>query len=231
MAGASPHLTNKIPGILADALKVAIAASGAIAIDPWVEQTFPALGKPLQTLVAAIIAAAILEGLLQLLFGWPRINIAWSVEGEDAPILEVVARIRRNSKESQVFNLKISTPAGGWLGYQLLRWYTTSGAQLHIRIERASIVPTCEHSSKADGVPTVVPDDRSNGFIVDLGKAPRKPGHWHWAKVRWRDEATPVGDDFNIDYVIHHPSRFKMFFLNALIWRSKNASRFRVVGS
>lgn len=231
MAGAPPHLTNKISGVLGDAIKVAIAAWGAIAIEPWAEQTFPSLGKPIQFLIAAIIAAVILEILLQICFGWPRINVAWSVKGEDAPISEVVARIRRSNKESQVFDLKISTPRGGWIGYQLLRLYTMSGAQLQIRIERASIVPTCELSSKVGGVPTIVPDDRSNGFIVDLGKAPRKPGPWHWAEVRWRDEATPVGDDFNIDYVIHHRNHFAKFFLNALIWRSKYANCFRVVGS
>jgi hypothetical protein len=231
VAGAAPHLTNRISGVLGSAIKVAIAAWGTIAIEPWAEQTFPTLGKPLQFLIAAIIAAVTLEILLQVFFGWPRIRVAWSIKGEDAPISEVVARVRRSNKESQVFALKISTPLGGWIGYQLLRLYMLSGAQLQIRIERASIVPTCELSSKVGGVPTVVPDDRSNGFIVDLGKAPPRPGPWHWADVRWRDESTPVGDEFNIDYVIHHKNRLVKFFLNALIWRSKNASCFRVVGS
>jgi hypothetical protein len=223
-------LTNRISGVLGNAIKVAIAAWGTIAIEPWAEQTFPLLDKPLQFLIAAIIAAVTLELLLQIFLGWPRISVAWSVKGEDAPISEVVARIRRSNKESQVFALKISTPLGGWIGYQLLRFYTLSGAQLHVRIERASIVPTCELSSKVGGVPTIVPDDRSNGFIVDLGKAPRRPGPWHWADVRWRDESTPVGDEFNIDYVIYHKNRLVKFFLNALIWRSKNARCFRVVG-
>lgn len=224
-------MTNRISGVLGNAIKVAIAAWGTIAIEPWAEQTFPLLGEPLQFLIAAIIAAVTLELLLQIFLGWPRISVAWSVKGEDAPISEVGARIRRSNKESQVFDLKISTPLGGWIGYQLLRFFALSRAQLQIRIERASIVPTCELSSKVAGVPTIVPDDQSNGFIVDLGKAPRRPGPWHWAEVRWRDESTPVGVEFNIDYVIHHKNHFVKFFLNALIWRSKNASCFRVVGS
>jgi hypothetical protein len=230
VAGAAPHLTNRMSGVLGSAFKVAIAAWGTIAIEPWPEQTFPMLGKPLQFLIAAIIAAVTLELLLQVFLGWPRIRVVWSVKGEDAPISEVVARVRRSNKESQVFDLKISTPLGGWIGHQLLRFFTLSGAQLHIRIERASIVPTCELSSKVGGVPTIVPDDSSNGFIVELGKAPRIPGPWHWADVRWRDESTPVGDEFNIDYVIHHKNPFIRVVLNALIWRSKNASCFRVVG-
>ncbi|MFJ4268433.1 hypothetical protein ACIPY1_17895 [Paenarthrobacter nicotinovorans] len=224
-------MTNRISGALGSAIKVAIAAWGTIAIEPWAEQTFPLLGKPIQFLIAAIIAAVTLEFLLQIFLGWPRIRVAWSVKGEDAPISEVIARIRRSNKESQVFSLKISTPPGGWVGYQLLRCCTLSGAELHIRIDRALVAPTCELVSKVGGVPTVVPDDTSNGFIVDLGKAPRTPGPWHWADVRWRDESTPVGEEFNIHYVMHHHNRFVKFLLNALIWRSKNASCFRVVGS
>lgn len=231
MAGASPHLTNRISGVLGNALKVAIAAWGTIAIEPWAEETFPSLGKPIQFLIAAIIAAVVMEILLQIFLGWPRISVVWSAKGEEAPLSEVVARIRQSNKVSQVFDLKIFTPQGGWIGYQFLRFYTLFGAQLQIRIERAPIVPTCELSSKVGGVPTVVPDDGSNGFIVDLGQAPRRPGLWHWAEVRWRDESTPVGDEFNIDYIIYHENRLVKFFLNALIWRSNNASCFRVVGS
>lgn len=154
----------------------------------------------------------------------------WAVKGEDAPISEVVARIRRNNSESQVFSLKISTPPGGWIGHWLLRFYTRCGAQLKICVEQASIVPTCELSSKIQGAPSVVPDDDSNGFIIELGRAPRRPGAWQWAEVRWRDESTPVGVEFNIDYVFQHRNRIIEFFLNALIWRSKNARCFRVVG-
>ncbi|MFP3579999.1 hypothetical protein SB659_10500 [Arthrobacter sp. SIMBA_036] len=224
-------MTSKIYGVLGNAFKVAIAAWGTISIDPWAEQTFPLLGKPIQFLIAAIIAAIILEFLLQVIVGWPRIRVEWRDKAEDAPITEIVARIRQSNSESQVFSLKISAPGGGWLGHQLLKLYTRSGAQLKICIEQASIVPTCELSSKVGGAPSVMPDDSSNGFTVELGKAPRRPGPWHWAEVRWRDESTPVGDEFNIDYVFQHKNPLVKSLLNVLIWRSKNASCFRVVGS
>ena len=212
-------------------MKVAMAAWTTLSLEPWAEKTLPMAGKPLQFLVAAIISAATLEILLQVVLGWPKIKLTWSVKGEDAPISEVVARIRPGNSESQVYSLKLSAPSAGWLGYQILKLYTLSGVRLQIRIDQASIVPTCEVSSKIGGVPAVVPDDRSNGFSIDLGKAPRRPGPWHWADVRWRDESTPAGDEFNIDYVFHHENRLIGLFLNALIWRSTNARCFRVVGS
>ncbi|WP_285241506.1 hypothetical protein [Pseudarthrobacter sp. MEB009] len=211
-------------------MKVAMAAWTTLSLEPWAEQTFPMFGEPVQFLFAAIISAITLELLLQIFLGWPRIKVVWSVKGEDAPISEVVARIRPGNAESQVYSLKVSAPSAGWLGYQILRLNALCGAQLQIRIDQASVVPTCEASSKTAGVPSVVPDDRSNGFTIDLGKAPRRPGPWHWAEVRWRDESTPVGDEFNIDYVFHHKNPFMKLYLNALIWRSKNASFFRVVG-
>jgi hypothetical protein len=229
MAGASPILTNRILDVIRDAVKVAFAAWGALSIEPWAGATFPTLGKPLQFLLAAVIAAAVLEFLLQIFLGWPRIRITWSIKGEDAPISELVARVRSANSVTQVFKLKISTPSSGWIGYQVLRLYMRLGGVLQIRIERASIIPTRESSSKSESLPTVTSDDASNGFVVNLGQAPRRPGPWHWADVRWRDEATPIGDDFNIDYVFHHERRLVKFFLNILIWKSTNARYFRVV--
>lgn len=230
MAGASPLLMNRVFGVLGDAIKVAIAAWGALWIVPWVEETFPTVGRPGGFLIAAVVAAVVLEILLQLIFGWPRIRIEWSVKGEAAPLSEVVARIRPGNSESQVFLLKVSTPSGGWLGYQLLRRCMRGGVQLRIRIERALIVPTCELSSKTEGAIAVTPDDVFNGFNVDLGPAPRRPSLWHWAEVRWRDESTSIGDEFNIDYSFHHERPVVRLILNALVWRSTNANRFRVVG-
>lgn len=230
MAGASPLLTNRIFGVLANAVKIAVAAWGAVWIEPKVQEILPNAGEPIHYLLAAVLAASTLELLLQVILGWPRIRIAWAVKGEDAPISEVVARVRKSTANSQVFSIKVSTPPGGWLGYQLFRGYMRLGVKLQIRIERAPIIPTCEGTSKFNGLPTVAADDALNGFSLELGRAPRRPGPWHWADVRWRDEGTPTGDEFNIYYVFHHQNPFVKFLLNLLIWRSKNAHRFRVVG-
>lgn len=224
-------MRSRIAGVLGDAMKVTIAAWSAIWIEPWVEQAFPAFGTPLHYFIAAAIAAVILECILQIVLGWPRIKITWSVKNEDVEIAEIVARMGKRNPSSQVFNLKISTPNGGWLGYQLLRAYMHLGLELHIRVDRALLVPTREDGvSKTDGLPTVLPHDASNGFVVDLGSAPRKPGPWHWADIRWRNEGTPTGDDFNIYYVFHHRNAAVKRLMNCLIWRSKNARKFRVVG-
>ena len=230
MAGAPPLLTNRLFDVLLDALKVAAAVWGAVWMEPWVEQSLPNAGKAIQYLIAALISAFLLELCLQIVFGWPRIKITWSVKGEDAPINEIVARVRNSNPNSQAFSLKISTPPGGWLGYQALRLCMRFGVRLQIRIDRASIVPTCDDSSKVDDVPTIMADNSSHGFVVDLGKAPRRPDQWHSANVRWRNQSTPIGDTFNIDYLFHHDKPLVKFFLNLILRRKTNARFFRVVG-
>lgn len=224
-------MTNRIFGVLASALKIAVAAWGAVWIEPKVQEILPNAGEALHYLIAALIVASTLELFLQVFLGWPRIRIAWAVKGEDAPITEIVARVRRTNANSQVFSIKVSTPPGGWIGYQLFRGYMCLGVRLQVRIERAPIIPTCEGSSKFNGLPTVAADDVLNGFTLDLGRAPRRPGPWHWADVRWRDEGTPVGDEFNVYYVFDHKNPVIKILLNLLIWRSKNARCFRVVGT
>lgn len=223
-------MTNRLLGVVWDAIKVAIAAWVAISIDPWAQKTFPTLGKPLQFLIAAIIAAVVLEVAFQIFIGWPRIHISWRDTNEDVPISEIAARIRRSNSQSQVFSLKISTPSSGWVGYQLLRLYMRRPVQLRVGIERAAVVPTRESASKVGGVPSVDSDDAAHGFTVYLGAAPRRPGPWHWADVRWRDEGTPTDDEFNIDYVLYHDKRLVRLLLNLLVRRSSNVRRFRVVG-
>lgn len=231
MAGASSLLTNRIFGVVLDAAKVAVAAWGAIWIEPWTAETFPTLGEPVHFLISAVIAALVLEIVLQLIFGWPRIKIAWSEKGSDVPMSEIQAKFRRTNATSQVFCLKLSTPPAGWLGYQVLRFYMLAGVQLQIRIDHAAIKPICETYSKRDEVPTVIADNSSHGVIVDLGRAPKRPGSWHYADVRWTDEGTPANDEFNVDYVFHHKNPIVKFLLNRLIWRSKNARHFRSVGT
>lgn len=159
MAGAPPLLKNRFIGVLLDAVKVAVAAWAAIYVEPGVSKLLPTIGEPLQYLIAAFIAAAVLEALLQIVLGWPRIEVEWTDKTEDVPISGIVARIRPANQESQPFALTVSTPSGGWLGYQVLRLWMRLGVRLQIRVESALVVPTCEYPSKRGGVPTVMPDD------------------------------------------------------------------------
>lgn len=227
-------MTNKVLGVLGDALKIAVAAWATLWIEPRTEEAFPALPEPVHYLIAAVVAAVLLELLLQILFGWPHIKVEWSDKLESAPISEVRAKIRRSTSESQPFHLEVSVPSRGWIGHQLLRLYSRAEVTLHIQIEQARIVPTCENSSRVGSSPNrqpaVTSDDALNGFAVRLGRTPHRPGLWHYADVRWRDESTPRGPAFRIVYLIHHESPFVKFLLNILIWRSTNAQLFRVVG-
>lgn len=229
MAGASSHLNNRFIGVLLSAVKVGIAAWAAIFVEPTVSEILPTVGAAAQYAVSALFTAFVLEVLLQLFFGWPTIAVTWIDKSEEVPISEVAARIRPGSSESQPFRLKVSVPPGGWLSRLVLVRAIRSGVKLGISIEQAAVVPTRENSYKLNGVLTVTPDDASKGFVVDLGRPP-KPGPWHWADVRWRDESTPRDDEFNIVCSFQHANPTTQFFLNTFIRRSTNARKFRVIG-
>ena len=234
MAGATTLLTSRILGVVGDAAKVAVAAWAALWIEPWADETIPSLPKPLSFLLAAVIAAIVLELIFQILFGWPEIRVQWSDKSETAPLSEVRAKIRGSTSDSQALKFEVQVASGGWLAHQLMKLYTRAQLTLQIRIEHALIVPTCEHSSRTGTVPNrvlaVTADDTMNGFTVRLGSAPRRQGIWHFGTVRWRDESTPVGPEFRIDYIIHHRQFFLRILMNILIRRTSNAQVFRVVG-
>lgn len=217
-------------GVLWDAAKVALAVWGVLAVEPFLEKDLPNLDEGWRYLISAIFAAIILEFLFQTVLGWPRIHVHWTVAAEDAPISEIVARVTKRKTDSQVFSLSISTPSGGWVGYQFLKFLMLLGVTLQIRIEQASLVPSVEKSRKVGERPTVTPDDESKGFSIDLGKVPRCPGQWHWAEVNWRDETSPRGVDFNVDYILHHENAVARIILFTFVRRTTNARTFRVVG-
>lgn len=234
MAGAAPLLTSRIFGVVAEASKVAVAAWATLWIEPWVEETIPSLPEPLSFFLAAVTAAIVLELIFQILFGWPEIRVQWTDDSESAPLSEVRAKIRGSTSDSQALKFEVQVASGGWLAHQLMRLYTRARLTLQIRVEHALIVPTCEHSSRTGIAPiralAVTADDTTNGFAVHLGNAPRRQGIWHFGTVRWRDESTPVGSEFRIDYIIHHRQLGVKILMNILIRRTANAHVFRVVG-
>ncbi|TQJ40602.1 hypothetical protein FBY33_2669 [Arthrobacter sp. SLBN-112] len=225
-------MKNPFFGVLSEAAKVAVAVWVVLWAEPFLESSMPSIDAGWRYLLSAIFTAVVLEVLLQIVFGWPRVDVQWGVKGEDAPIANaLVARVTKRKPDSQVFSLRISAPSGGWLGYQILKLWMLIGVKLQIRIERASVVPSVENSPKVNGLPTVKSDDESKGFCIDLGRAPRRPGQWHWAEVSWRDEATPNGIEINIDYVLHHKNAILRSLLFIFVRKSSNARHFQVVGT
>lgn len=223
-------MNNRIFGVLGDALKVAGAAWGVLWLEPWTDQAFSNLDKGWRFLISAFIAAIFVELVWQLVLGWPRMEVHWAARGEDVALTEIRAKASKRKPDTQAFHLRISAPSKGWLGHQILRLWMCFGVTLQIRIEQASVVPSVEDSHKVDTRPTTVPDNESKGFGIELGRAPRRPGHWHWADVRWRDESSPPGVSFNVDYVLHHENAFVKFLLCTFVWRSAKARTFQVVG-
>ncbi|VXB74286.1 hypothetical protein [Pseudoclavibacter sp. 8L] len=193
-------------------------------------ETLKAIPEPWPFLVAALMAALVLEILVQVFLGWPRLKIEWVDKADDAVLASIVVRITKRRPDSQVFALKITSIGGGWLGYLLLRGLMTMRVQLQVRVDRVDLVPTCESTSFCADLPTIRAEDSFHGFIVDLGRAPKRPELWHYADVRWRNISTPTREEFNVDYVFHHRCPVVKFLLNLVIWRSKAVKHLRVVG-
>ena len=200
-------------------------------MDPWVEENLPKLDAGWRYLFSAVVTAAVLESVLQIALGWPTVVIHWEDKDEHVPISDIVARATKRRPDSQAFVLKISTPNGGWLGYQVMRAWMRLGVVLEIRIDRAAIVATVDGSSMTSNQPNVTPDDNSNGVVIELGRAPRRPGKWHWANVRWRVVDMSQGVKVNVDCVLHHQNAFVRFLLLIFVRRSTNVRHFQVVGA
>lgn len=221
-------MNNRIASVIWEALKVALTIWGVLAVDPWVEVTLPKVEAGWRYLISAVVAATLLELILQLALGWPRIKIQWEDKGESAPISGIVARVSKRKKVSQVFILKVSTPPGGWLGYQIMKLWMRLDVSLQIRIERVAVTPTVERSSLTHNIPSVTPDDESNGVTIKLGSPPRRPGKWHWADVRWEIGELLNGVDVNVDCVLHHRNCIIRWLLWIFVWRSTNVRHFQV---
>lgn len=217
--------------VLWEAAKVAVVVWVVLAIEPAVADIFPKLDVGWRYLISATATALVLEIVLQVFLGWPRIVVQWSVKAEPTPISSIVARVNKRNRNSQVFVVRVSTPPSGWLGYLILKGWMRLGVTLQIRIDRAAAAPTVDGASRENGIPSIRPDDASRGVVVDLGRPPRRPGEWHWADVRWKAEGEPDGVELNVDYVLHHPNSFLRLLLRIFVWRTTNVRHFQLVGT
>lgn len=224
-------MKHRVTSIAREALKVAVTAWAVLSLDPWVAATFPNIGPGVRYFVSALVAATVLEALLQLVFGWPRIEVRWYDKRDEVAVDSIVARVTKRNPSTQVFAMRVSAPPSGWLGYQVMRALMRTRPTLQVRIERAGVKPTVESASLMNGKPTVVADDESGGFRVDLGSAPRRAGEWHWADVRWRNVSMPPGMEVNVDVLLYHPNPVMRVVLAVAVWRSIRVRRFQVVGA
>lgn len=225
-------MTPELKSITTDAVKIAVAAWGAFYIEPTIGQILPTVPTPLRYLISVLIPALVIAAFCQLCVGKAEIEIIWEDKKESAPLSEVRARVRKSNNNTQIFRLHVYDSTNGWIARRIMnRLFSDNQASLQIRIIGALVVPTCESSSKINGIPAVSAEDESNGFTIRLGVTPARQGIWQYAEVRWRDEGTPRSPEFNIDYVFLHENQITERLLNRFIGRESNASAFRIVGS
>lgn len=226
-------MNSKFSEILIESLKIAGATWIVVWADPWTAKTFPTFPVSLRYLLSAVIAALVIEILMQIIFGWPHIDIRWRDEAQksEVEIREICAHIRPSNPNSQAFELNVSSKSNGFFGRFFLKQISKNGTKIHIKIVTASVVPTRETSSKIGGNPAVEELAEHGGFSILLGDPPRRPGEWHFAKVRWRNESTQFNIGFNVDYVLENSSCKAKNFLFKLVRISSNVDQFRIVGS
>lgn len=213
---------------IGDVVKTAVAAWSVTWIEPWLEKIAPEMHDAAKFFLAALVAATMVV-ILTRLAGWPTIKIEWLEDS--TPASEITAKLRaRNPSQSQPFILRVVPGGKGWLGHFCLRGLVRPGCFLRIGVENASVTSTCELYTKRAGVPTVTPNDSINGVNVDLGDPPQRPEGWHVTTVRWKDDGTPRGENYNIKYKLEHENKVRQLFLNLLIRKSVKAKKFRVQG-
>jgi hypothetical protein len=228
MAGASARVSNRVTGVVFEAAKVGAVVWGVLAVDPWVQQTFPDLPTGWRYAISAVCQVLILEVVLQLAFGWPRIDLRWMAHGDATPLRALVLNASRRTKVAESIDLELQVPTTGWLGHQLLRASMRWGVILRIRADEAPIDPSVERSSQRDGAAAVRPSTTTHGVDIELGPAPIRPGSWHWAEIKWTVTDFPDGE-FNIEYQLYVPDKPGLTWLLHLIRVQRSAQTIRVV--
>ena len=225
-------MSGRISTLLSDSSKVAIATWAVAGIEPYLEGIIPSVPEFVRVLVAAMIAGVALEFFLQIIIGYPRINIEWLEKNDNTPLSGLIARIRPSNRESQPFTLKVYVESGGWMSEWIVRRLISPDLKVHVEIDRLMARSMVDSSSRTslDGNSAVLPNVAGSGFEISLGAPPNSSGIWQWAEVRWINEETPPGGEFSITCSFLHPSTSKARIANTLLPVRSSAKNFRIVG-
>lgn len=212
-----------------EALKVAVVAWGVVAVDPWTSKYLPGWDPVWRYFVGALVAALVLEILLQIVLGRPGVQLHWEVKGDPiTPTSQLVVKMSRTTLATQAVELRILSRDSGWVSYVLLRMVCHADVRLEVRLDQSSLRPVVERSSEPANVPSVVAVNASHGFVVDLGRAPRRSGQWHEADMRWESPHPLDNIEYNVDYVFTHDRLIVRLLL--LFWRrDSNVQSVRVI--
>lgn len=225
-------MSGQIGALLRDSSKVALATWAVSGIEPHLEDCIPQTPEFMRVLIAAVIAGLILEFILQILIGYPRINIEWTERGDHNTLSELAARIRPSNRESQLFTLKVSVATGGWMSEKMIKWLLFRDLEAHIEVHGIMAESMVESSSRTslNGNSAVLPDSAGTGFKIALGNPPSSAGLWRWADVRWVDGGSLPGSEFGINYSFLHPNAKKALIANTLFSVRSKTKKFRISG-
>lgn len=220
---------SRLTGTLVEAAKVGVLVWGVVAVDPTVAVTFPNWPDAVRYFVVAAVGALLLEGILAIVFGVPRIQVQWFAGGDGEELRDIDIATTRRAMASIPHTVKVSIPRTGWLGQFALWAFVPSGSVMRIRVPNAPVEPSVESSDDYDSFPTVAADDASRGFVIHLGSDRPRIGEWRWGEVRWKLTRLPEEPGkWNIDHVLDHPNWFRRVLIKVFIRKPRLVKKLRV---
>jgi hypothetical protein len=215
---------------LVEAIKVGLVAWGVIALDPTLAEWFPDTPSLVRYLVAVLVGALLLELLIAVVLGVPRVHVQWFSPHDPQPLEKLDIESTRRMMTSGPLHLKVVIPPAGWIGRGLRRWLLGSRVQLRIKLPNAPLDPFVDDSSEdADAFPMVKPNDQTCGFDIGLSTSLPRAGDWVWADVRWKLTKIPAGGVFDVQYEWHHPNTAKKWLIAVVVRKPRLLTTLRVI--
>lgn len=214
---------------LVEAAKVGLVAWGVLAVDPLLETLLPTWPLLVRYLLGVLVGALVLEFVIAVFLGVPRVHVRWFVPGDPKPLSSIDITTTRRAKASGPFTVKVLIPPTGWLGRWSLRKLLVPELVLRIKVQTAPLRPFVDDSDEYNEFPTVLPNDETRGFDIDLGSALPRVGEWRWAEVRWDLTHVPENSEFTVEYEWHHPRTLIRGLIAALVRKPDMVETLRVI--
>lgn len=220
---------SRFVATLVEAAKVGVLVWGALCVDDTVKTMFPTLPDGVRYFAAAMVGALVLELVIAIVLGVPRVQVQWFAGGDGEELQMIDIASTRRAMASGPYTVKVVIPYTGWLGRIALWAFVPRGSLMRIRVPNAPVKPFVENADEYDSLPTVTADDSSRGFVINLGSDRPRSGEWRWAEVRWQLTRLPEEPGkYNIDHVLDHPNLFRRLLIKLFIRKPRLVKKLRV---
>lgn len=233
-------MIDRFSDVLRSTIKTAAAAWGVVALEPWLDKTFPQLPVVLSFLIASIVSALLIEILYLFILGRPTVKIEWKNINNDSIGGTVVAKMRDDVQDygdqvtaiSQPLRIVITTLHGSFVGNWLFRKVCSSESVLVVNIDNAPVEVTCESSTRTKQGNCALVSSGSAGVSVTLGDVPFKPTTWRVVELRWNATKREKTNDelYSVSYEFRDVNQRKKALMRTCIKIVSDVSYFKTSG-